>query len=131
MGGVIYPVAIKYDPKFGDAFWNSSEVNMRIVKKYRYENLTIKKKLTYTHIPYFQLNTSLAYSRGGGGVSPRGLYFTYNKLYPPPPLFGSYIFPSSEINLTVQEFCIYYKSVYIINNTFMNDMTIFGAHLFI
>ena len=26
VGGVIYPVAIKYDPKFGDAFWNSSEV---------------------------------------------------------------------------------------------------------
>ena len=24
VGGVIYPVAIKYDPKFGDAFWNSS-----------------------------------------------------------------------------------------------------------
>ena len=25
VGGTIYPVAIKYDPKFGDAFWNSSE----------------------------------------------------------------------------------------------------------
>lgn len=24
----IYPVAIKYDPKFGDAFWNSSEYGM-------------------------------------------------------------------------------------------------------
>ena len=24
VGGVIYPEAIKYDPKFGDAFWNSS-----------------------------------------------------------------------------------------------------------
>ena len=25
VGGKIYPVAIKYDPKFGDAFWNSSK----------------------------------------------------------------------------------------------------------
>uniref|UniRef100_UPI00358E854C glycerol-3-phosphate acyltransferase 3-like isoform X1 n=1 Tax=Myxine glutinosa TaxID=7769 RepID=UPI00358E854C len=25
IGGVIYPVAIKYDPQFGDAFWNSSQ----------------------------------------------------------------------------------------------------------
>lgn len=24
----IYPVAIKYDPRFGDAFWNSSEQSM-------------------------------------------------------------------------------------------------------
>ena len=24
VGGKIYPVAIKYDAKFGDAFWNSS-----------------------------------------------------------------------------------------------------------
>ena len=28
MGGTIYPVAIKYDPKFGDAFWNSSQNGM-------------------------------------------------------------------------------------------------------
>jgi len=28
VGGVIYPVAVKYDPKFGDAFWNSSKVSM-------------------------------------------------------------------------------------------------------
>jgi len=28
VGGTIYPVAIKYDPKFGDAFWNSSEYSM-------------------------------------------------------------------------------------------------------
>jgi len=28
VGGVIYPVAIKYDPKFGDAFWNSSKLSM-------------------------------------------------------------------------------------------------------
>jgi len=28
VGGTIYPVAIKYDPKFGDAFWNSSEFSM-------------------------------------------------------------------------------------------------------
>ncbi|KAK7872497.1 hypothetical protein R5R35_014288 [Gryllus longicercus] len=28
VGGVIYPVAIKYDPKFGDAFWNSSRFSM-------------------------------------------------------------------------------------------------------
>lgn len=28
VGGTIYPVAIKYDPKFGDAFWNSSEYGM-------------------------------------------------------------------------------------------------------
>ncbi|MEE6460056.1 hypothetical protein FKM82_000845 [Ascaphus truei] len=28
MGGTIYPVAIKYDPQFGDAFWNSSKNNM-------------------------------------------------------------------------------------------------------
>jgi len=28
VGGVIYPVAIKYDAKFGDAFWNSSENGM-------------------------------------------------------------------------------------------------------
>uniref|UniRef100_A0A0A9Y043 Glycerol-3-phosphate acyltransferase 4 n=2 Tax=Lygus hesperus TaxID=30085 RepID=A0A0A9Y043_LYGHE len=27
-GSVIYPVAIKYDPKFGDAFWNSSRYSM-------------------------------------------------------------------------------------------------------
>ncbi|BET02187.1 Acyltransferase [Nesidiocoris tenuis] len=27
-GSVIYPVAIKYDPKFGDAFWNSSKYSM-------------------------------------------------------------------------------------------------------
>ena len=25
VGGVIYPVAIKYDSKFGDAFWNRLE----------------------------------------------------------------------------------------------------------
>ncbi|XP_060635281.2 glycerol-3-phosphate acyltransferase 3 [Anolis sagrei] len=25
IGGTIYPVAIKYDPRFGDAFWNSSK----------------------------------------------------------------------------------------------------------
>ncbi|KAK0078905.1 hypothetical protein PV325_001988 [Microctonus aethiopoides] len=28
VGGIIYPVAIKYDPKFGDAFWNSSRYSM-------------------------------------------------------------------------------------------------------
>ncbi|KAF2343767.1 hypothetical protein FHG87_025477, partial [Trinorchestia longiramus] len=28
VGGTIYPVAIKYDPRFGDAFWNSSEYSM-------------------------------------------------------------------------------------------------------
>uniref|UniRef100_A0A1B6JYC1 Phospholipid/glycerol acyltransferase domain-containing protein n=2 Tax=Homalodisca liturata TaxID=320908 RepID=A0A1B6JYC1_9HEMI len=28
VGGVIYPVAIKYDPRFGDAFWNSSRSSM-------------------------------------------------------------------------------------------------------
>jgi len=28
VGGIIYPVAIKYDSKFGDAFWNSSRYNM-------------------------------------------------------------------------------------------------------
>jgi len=28
VGGVIYPAAIKYDPKFGDAFWNSSQDSM-------------------------------------------------------------------------------------------------------
>jgi len=28
VGGKIYPVAIKYDPLFGDAFWNSSEQSM-------------------------------------------------------------------------------------------------------
>jgi len=28
VGGAIYPVAIKYDPKFGEAFWNSSKYNM-------------------------------------------------------------------------------------------------------
>ncbi|XP_015113199.1 glycerol-3-phosphate acyltransferase 3 isoform X2 [Diachasma alloeum] len=28
VGGVIYPVAIKYDPRFGDAFWNSSRYSM-------------------------------------------------------------------------------------------------------
>nr|CAD7454532.1 unnamed protein product [Timema tahoe] len=28
VGSVIYPVAIKYDPKFGDAFWNSSRFSM-------------------------------------------------------------------------------------------------------
>jgi len=28
VGGTIYPVAIKYDPKFGDAFWNSSKLSM-------------------------------------------------------------------------------------------------------
>jgi glycerol-3-phosphate O-acyltransferase 3/4 len=28
VGGTIYPVAIKYDAKFGDAFWNSSENGM-------------------------------------------------------------------------------------------------------
>ncbi|XP_061784677.1 glycerol-3-phosphate acyltransferase 3-like isoform X1 [Nerophis lumbriciformis] len=28
IGGTIYPVAIKYDPKFGDAFWNSSKYSM-------------------------------------------------------------------------------------------------------
>jgi len=28
VGGAIYPVAIKYDPKFGEAFWNSSKFNM-------------------------------------------------------------------------------------------------------
>jgi len=28
VGGVIYPVAIKYDAQFGDAFWNSSEDTM-------------------------------------------------------------------------------------------------------
>ncbi|CAH2301649.1 glycerol-3-phosphate acyltransferase 3 [Pelobates cultripes] len=28
IGGTIYPVAIKYDPQFGDAFWNSSKHSM-------------------------------------------------------------------------------------------------------
>ncbi|XP_040914258.1 glycerol-3-phosphate acyltransferase 3 [Toxotes jaculatrix] len=28
IGGIIYPVAIKYDPRFGDAFWNSGKYNM-------------------------------------------------------------------------------------------------------
>ncbi|KAE9533072.1 hypothetical protein AGLY_009500 [Aphis glycines] len=28
VGSVIYPVAIKYDPRFGDAFWNSSKYTM-------------------------------------------------------------------------------------------------------
>ncbi|XP_041055718.1 glycerol-3-phosphate acyltransferase 3 isoform X2 [Carcharodon carcharias] len=28
IGGTIYPVAIKYDPQFGDAFWNSSKYGM-------------------------------------------------------------------------------------------------------
>ncbi|KAM8743513.1 glycerol-3-phosphate acyltransferase 3 [Acanthopagrus schlegelii] len=28
LGGTIYPVTIKYDPRFGDAFWNSSKYNM-------------------------------------------------------------------------------------------------------
>ncbi|KAF5276021.1 hypothetical protein FQA39_LY00817 [Lamprigera yunnana] len=28
IGSVIYPVAIKYDPKFGDAFWNSNKYSM-------------------------------------------------------------------------------------------------------
>ncbi|XP_033933038.1 glycerol-3-phosphate acyltransferase 3-like isoform X2 [Pseudochaenichthys georgianus] len=28
IGGTIYPVAIKYDARFGDAFWNSSKYNM-------------------------------------------------------------------------------------------------------
>lgn len=28
VGSVVYPVAIKYDPKFGDAFWNSSRYSM-------------------------------------------------------------------------------------------------------
>jgi len=28
VGGVIYPVAIKYDPRFGDPFWNSSKYSM-------------------------------------------------------------------------------------------------------
>uniref|UniRef100_H3DES7 1-acylglycerol-3-phosphate O-acyltransferase 9, like n=2 Tax=Tetraodon nigroviridis TaxID=99883 RepID=H3DES7_TETNG len=28
IGGTIYPVAMKYDPKFGDAFWNSSKYSM-------------------------------------------------------------------------------------------------------
>lgn len=28
VGGIIYPVAIKYDPRFGDAFWNSSKESM-------------------------------------------------------------------------------------------------------
>ncbi|XP_034628252.1 glycerol-3-phosphate acyltransferase 3 [Trachemys scripta elegans] len=28
IGGTIYPVAIKYDPQFGDAFWNSSKYDI-------------------------------------------------------------------------------------------------------
>ncbi|XP_062873863.1 glycerol-3-phosphate acyltransferase 3-like isoform X2 [Trichomycterus rosablanca] len=28
IGGTIYPVAIKYDPRFGDAFWNSGRYSM-------------------------------------------------------------------------------------------------------
>nr|CAI5860617.1 unnamed protein product [Callosobruchus analis] len=28
VGSIIYPVAIKYDPRFGDAFWNSSKYSM-------------------------------------------------------------------------------------------------------
>ncbi|XP_013858239.1 glycerol-3-phosphate acyltransferase 3 [Austrofundulus limnaeus] len=28
IGATIHPVAIKYDPRFGDAFWNSSKFNM-------------------------------------------------------------------------------------------------------
>ncbi|XP_018421491.1 PREDICTED: glycerol-3-phosphate acyltransferase 3 isoform X2 [Nanorana parkeri] len=28
IGGTIFPVAIKYDPQFGDAFWNSSKYSM-------------------------------------------------------------------------------------------------------
>lgn len=28
IGGTIHPVAIKYDPRFGDAFWNSGKYHM-------------------------------------------------------------------------------------------------------
>uniref|UniRef100_A0A8C3LC36 Phospholipid/glycerol acyltransferase domain-containing protein n=1 Tax=Chrysolophus pictus TaxID=9089 RepID=A0A8C3LC36_CHRPC len=28
VGGIIHPVAIKYDPRFGDAFWNSTKYSM-------------------------------------------------------------------------------------------------------
>lgn len=28
VGGTIHPVAIKYDPRFGDAFWNSTKYSM-------------------------------------------------------------------------------------------------------
>ncbi|NXY92130.1 GPAT4 acyltransferase, partial [Alcedo cyanopectus] len=28
IGATVYPVAIKYDPQFGDAFWNSSKYGM-------------------------------------------------------------------------------------------------------
>uniref|UniRef100_H3AVJ2 Glycerol-3-phosphate acyltransferase 3 n=1 Tax=Latimeria chalumnae TaxID=7897 RepID=H3AVJ2_LATCH len=28
IGGTIYPVSLKYDPQFGDAFWNSSKYSM-------------------------------------------------------------------------------------------------------
>lgn len=28
IGGCVYPVAIKYDPRFGDAFWNSGKYSM-------------------------------------------------------------------------------------------------------
>merc|ERR1712168_391457 len=28
IGSLVYPVAIKYDPRFGDAFWNSSKFGM-------------------------------------------------------------------------------------------------------
>ena len=28
IGGTIHPVAIKYNPRFGDAFWNSSKYNI-------------------------------------------------------------------------------------------------------
>jgi len=35
--GVVYPVAIKYDAKFGDAFWNSSKDSMA---KYLYKMMT-------------------------------------------------------------------------------------------
>lgn len=37
VGGVIYPVAIKYDARFGDAFWNSSRYSMM---QYLYHMMT-------------------------------------------------------------------------------------------
>ncbi|XP_078515008.1 glycerol-3-phosphate acyltransferase 3-like [Lissotriton helveticus] len=46
IGGTIYPVAIKYGPQFGDAFWNSSKFSMGIdlpwdggLKRYKVKGL--------------------------------------------------------------------------------------------
>uniref|UniRef100_A0A1B6ECR7 Phospholipid/glycerol acyltransferase domain-containing protein n=1 Tax=Clastoptera arizonana TaxID=38151 RepID=A0A1B6ECR7_9HEMI len=58
VGGVIYPVAIKYDPRFGDAFWNSSRYSMMQYLYMMMSSWAIVCDIWYLPPMYQELNES-------------------------------------------------------------------------